>query len=106
MVGREAAKLILQNRKVDADVRNLPLFVESAHGLGAGHLSAAGMNSAIGHVRVDHPDRALDHLPALIDLRDEPIGVMTAIGVDGNFSPFMRCIFARKIFKNVSTALC
>ena len=70
-------------RREGADVVNAPLFVERRHRLSSNDLSAGRSHCRITDIRVDHPDCALNHIPAVVDLGHNPIGFVLAEELGG-----------------------
>jgi hypothetical protein len=73
-------------RREGADVVNAPLFVERRHRLSSNDLSAGRSHCRITDIRVDHPDCALNHIPAVVDLGHNPIGFVLAVQRDRRIS--------------------
>jgi len=80
-IGGEPAHLVFEHRK-RPDVANAALFVERCYRLGADHLAARRAHFRERDIEIDHAQRVLDHLAAVVDLGDDAIGVVLAIQRD------------------------
>ena len=89
-------------RREGADVVNAPLFVERRHRLSSNDLSAGRSHCRITDIRVDHPDCALNHIPAVVDLGHNPIGFVLAVQRDSGAGPFGQRISGGLISKQRS----
>jgi hypothetical protein len=89
-------------RREGADVVNAPLFVERRHRLSSNDLSAGRSHCRITDIRVDHPDCALNHIPAVVDLGHNPIGFVLAVQRDSGAGPFGRRISGGLISKRIT----
>ena len=54
------------------------------------------MHFVVGDIRVDHPDRGLHHIAAVVDLRDNAIGLVLAVQRDSGARPFGRRILPKQ----------
>jgi hypothetical protein len=77
----EACLLILEFGET-TDMMNPAPFVQSGDGLGSGEYTAARAHRRVGDVAIDGAQRVFDHIAALIDLRDYPVGAVRVISVD------------------------
>jgi hypothetical protein len=82
-----------------------PSLVERRHRFGPHHLAAAGVHARIGDVVVDHAQRRLDHLAAVIDLGDDPVGTVALIGGDGDAGPLDRRVMAGEVGQYIAAAV-
>ena len=81
------------------------LLVKRGDRLGARHLAVRGMHRGKRHVRVGHAQHRLDHLAAIVDLRDDAVGVVRAVSADRGPGPFQRRVTAGRVFQHITVPL-
>jgi hypothetical protein len=95
MVGaNEAAHLVLKLRKC-VEMMHFALLIERCYRFSAADLTAGGADGDNWEIGIDHPQCPFDHFTAIIDLGDDPVGAMGAIGCDRGLRPFRRPIASR-----------
>ena len=62
-----------------ADVVNPVLLIERSGGLGAHDLAARRVHRGERDVGIDHAQSRLDHVAAVVDFGDDPVGLMRSI---------------------------
>ncbi len=67
--------------------------------------TAGGVHCGIGDVVVDHAQRRLHHLAAVIDLGDDPVGTVALIGGDGDAGPLDRRVMAGEVGQYIAAAV-
>src|SRR5665213_1457099 len=97
----EPAHLVFERRK-GPQMMHPALLVERGDRLGPGDLAARGMHRGERHVRIDHAQRRLYHLAAIVHLGDDSVGVARAVGGDRRFRPLGRRIAARHIRQHIA----
>src|SRR6202022_328197 len=68
-------------------------------------LAAGGVHCVIGDVVVDYAQRRLDHLAAVIDLGDDPVGTVALIGGDGDAGPPDGGVMAGEVGQYIAAAV-
>ena len=74
VIGRHKTAHLIFELREDTEVMHPALLVECCHRLGSSELAAGGAHRREGHVRIDHAQRRLDHLAAVVHLSDNPVG--------------------------------
>ena len=79
-----------------------PLLVQRRDRLGARGLAARRPHRAERYTGIDHAQGGLDHLAAVVDLGDNPVGGVGSIGRDRGARPFGRSVAARDVGQHVA----
>jgi hypothetical protein len=85
-VGGKEAHLILKRRRA-ADVVHAALFVEAGHRLGALVLAARRVHADDAQAGLNDTQHVAHQLPALVDLGDDGIGLVRAVGMGHALRP-------------------
>lgn len=64
-------------------------------------LAAAGGDARIGDIRIDRPDRRLDHTATVIDPGDDAVGAELVVNLDRSLGPIGRLILPAGVGQHI-----
>src|SRR5690625_4567611 len=101
---RPVRHLVLQLR-VNAHVVHSAALVQGADRFSSDCFTAGGADTFVGNVPVDTADDAFDHVAALVDFRNDAVGLVPAVGGDGGLRPFIRAAPDAQVLEDVSVLI-
>src|ERR1019366_7770309 len=104
VVGHKLAHLRFELRE-QANVMNPLLLVKRRYRLRPHHFAARGVNGLIGNMLVHGPDNIFDQISAVIDFRDDPVGMKLAVRIDCPVAPSVRRQAAAEIPEYISVSI-